>query len=115
MITICTYELLCIGIVDPVHVSAMATCKDYMSAVDIDWVRPRTLDGVDITIYNITLEDVNMVTNGDETKVVVHLPDLNPLSCEVRNVCVAASTLAGWSNWSCTDVIALEGINSTSQ
>ena len=87
----------------------MATCEDYMPAVDIDWVSPTTLGGVDIISYNVTFEDGNNVINGSGSNLVVNVPDLSPSSCEVRNACVAAFTFAGWSNWSCTGVIALEG------
>ena len=95
---------------DPIDgISTSATCKGNSSAANIEWIPPTVLVGVDIISYNISLDGVCYNVNGSENDLVVCLPALSSSSCEVRNVCAAAATLAGWSNWSCTETIILEG------
>lgn len=94
----------------PGDIRTDTSCNKNQLTLNIHWDRPSTLLGVDILSYSVTIEEVNNGTNGSDNSVAVPFPGINSTSCGTHSICVAASTPAGWSNYSCIDVMLLKGL-----
>ena len=98
------------GIVDPPEITnATAVCQGNMPKVQIEWNRPSTLLGVNISNYTIDVEGVESIANGNANQAVVNFPCV--LHCQNQNICVSATTLAGMSELACDKVSLTESKN----
>ena len=79
-----------------------------MRRLQIEWDRPSTLAGVDITYYTIEVEGIIRTTSGSDNEISVDFPYLNASSCQNQTICTAATTLAGISNFTCIEAFLIE-------
>ena len=95
---------------DPPEITNATTfCQGNVPKVQIEWNPPPTLLGVNISNYTIVIEGVESSASGNATETVVNFPCIS--YCQNRNVCVAATTLAGMSKLACDEVSVTESKN----
>ena len=95
---------------DPPEItSSTAVYQGNVPKVQIEWNPPPTLLGVNISNYTIVIEGVKSSASGNVCETEVDFPYMS--YSQNQNICVAAITPAGMSEFACNEFFLTEGKN----